>query len=467
MSVQKQFDLHPIPAVSVLRSVVLLLAVAALSVPAAAADSRIRGRAVTPIETHEHQGVTPRPPEKPGGVTRALRRFEYVAAEGEELVFREPTVVRWEPRIASIDGEMRERTFEAGERQVCNAVTFSAVGVGGGIWEYVCTRLVEAITIPELMPQTTGTPYVDPRLQMGARRGYAREVLGPSLGAHQWRPGPGGEFRISCHVSHMGFEDPILAPGREFWHHHTFAGNARVDRHTKDMRDKPDAGLCAGGNINRTAYWFPSVIDTRFGMPIVPAGTMIYYKGDPDSLPSKNLRMITGDPMRKTPRDPNVFPVSMWTCYLPDGKTLTQGLQDEIPAACPVGGRIVWTVGFPQCWDGQNDDAADHKSHVWSRAHNKPGMALLRNDCPATHPKRLFDLVINVHYLVRHGDDVSRWRLSSDAYEWSKPAGYSAHADWWNGWDMEFLAAIKRECHDKNRNCGTDNAPDTRRMNLK
>ena len=416
--------------------------------------------------THAPPDPAPRPAKKPGGLVKEVKRFAYLASAGEVMTFAVPTTVRWEPRIAAVLQDSRERTFAAGEQATCDAPTFSAVGVGGGSYEYICTRLVETIVLHELRGRTRGLPWIDERLSMPPRQGFTRQVLGSQIEELHPRPGPGGEFRISCFVSHMGFEDPIVWPGRKFWHHHTFAGNPNIDRYTTDTREHAE-GLCAGGNINRSAYWFPSVIDTRFGMPIVPDGLAIYYKGDPDALPGPGLRMLTGDPMRTTPRDPNVFPVSIWQCYTPDGREIKQGLWDEIPTACPVGGRIVWTVSFPDCWDGVNVDSADHKSHVYSRAYNQPGMDLLPNGCPKTHPKRLFDLAINVHFWVKPDDNVSRWRLSTDAYEWSKPAGYSAHADWWNGWDMEFLAAIKRECHEKNRNCGQDNAPDGRRMNVR
>jgi hypothetical protein len=417
------------------------------------------------IAQHVHT-PTPRPAEKPGGITKDVKRFAYFAKEGEVMAFYAPTTVRWEKRLDGLTNFSAEKTYTAGQSATCNAATFNAVGLGGGSVEYVCTRLVETITVRELEPQTTGRPYVDLSLGMAPKRGYEREILGPQVEQLIPRPGPGGEFRISCYITHMGLEDPIVSPGKEFWHHHTFAGNPNMDRYTLNPRDYTDS-LCAGGNINRSAYWFPSVIDTRFGMPVMPDGVSVYYKGSPDTVPPTGLRFLAGDPMRTIPRSTSTFPVSKWECYPSTGGVITQGLHDEIPSACPVGGRIVWTVTYPDCWDGVNLDSADHKSHVHWRALNTPSMTLVPNGCPTTHPYRLFDLSINVGFTVRADDNVSRWRLSTDSYDWSQPAGYSAHADWWNGWDQAFLTAIKEVCHDGHLNCGQNNAPDGRRMGFK
>lgn len=409
----------------------------------------------------------PRGALKEDGIRKTFEKFTYLAKEGEEMVFYKETVVRFEPRPyngVTDDVNTRRKTFRAGERAVCNQTSFDAVGIGGGSWEYVCTQRVQRITVRERHPQAAGIPWIDKRLDMAPRRGYDREVLGTTQTQFKDRPGvTHGEYRISCATSHMGPEDPMVMPGLQFWHHHTFVGNAGVDRYMTDPLDYP-RGLCAGGTFNRTGYWFPTVVDTRFGAPVVPAGAMIYYKGEPDTVPPKGLRFFQGNPMNMEPRNPNVFPNHEFVCYRPDGSVLRQGLGDEIPTQCPIGAHILWTVYFPRCWDGENLDSADHKSHMAHPNYDQPHMP---NGCPFSHPKRLFDLSINIRYEIKPGDDVSRWRLSSDHYEWSKPAGYSAHADWWNGWKEGFLERIKQECHDKGRDCGSDNTPDGYRMNMK
>jgi hypothetical protein len=322
---------------------------------------------------------------------------------------------------------------------------------------------VETIEMRELMPQSTGMPYVEPRLSMAPRRGWSKPLLGPGgPGGEAGPPGGMGAFRITCYVSHMGFEDPIVAPGREFWHHHTFVGNPRIDRYTTDPRDYADGGLCNGGSINRSGYWFPSVIDTRFGMPVEPEHAVIYYKttGPTDTTVPENMRMLAGDPMGKEPVTTGWVRWSHWNCYTPDGRNIAGPNGQEIPPNCPVGSQLIWQIHFPGCWNGEND-SADHKSHVTVEGDNTP------NRCPPSHPYKISAPGFNVAFTVREGDDVSRWRLSSDAYEWNKPAGYSAHGDWWNGWDVEFFSAIKRECHDVGRDCGSNVSADRQWMNVK
>jgi hypothetical protein len=300
---------------------------------------------------------------------------------------------------------------------------------------------------------------------MAAVRGWEKG----NISRRDWRPVPrpdaeGGEFRISCFASHMLTDDPIVFPGQQGKsHHHTFFGGTGVDAFTRDTLTSKRS-TCAGGDINRTAYWVPSMIDTRYGRPVIPTGMAVYYKGTPDVIPPRGLRFIAGNPTNAAPRDPDVFPGSLFTCFRPDGSTMGQGAGDEIPVKCPVGSTIVWTLHFPNCWNGRDLDSHDHKSHMAGAGGGAPGN-VLSNGCPGTHPVRLFDLTYQIHYAVEADEDLSRWRLASDMYNWNLPAGYSAHGDWWNGWQQNELEAIKRGCHDARADCGQDNLPDGRRLN--
>lgn len=69
---------------------------------------------------------------------------------------------------------------------------------------------------------------------------------------------------------------------------------------------------------------------------------------------------------------------------------------------CPSGMRA--QVFFPQCWDGQSLDSANHKSHVAYPSGVDSG------DCPASHPVRLIAIF----------------------YEFVYDSGAFA-ADWWDG----------------------------------
>lgn len=58
-----------------------------------------------------------------------------------------------------------------------------------------------------------------------------------------------------------------------------------------------------------------------------------------------------------------------------------------------------------------------------------------------------------IRYRVARGDDTSAWRLSSDACSTSRPGGYSAHADWFNGWDLAVNRTWVERCLNANRDC--------------
>jgi hypothetical protein len=53
---------------------------------------------------------------------------------------------------------------------------------------------------------------------------------------------------------------------------------------------------------------------------------------------------------------------------------------------------------------------------------------------------------MNVLYEVTADADPSAWRLASDMYPEDRPAGYSIHADWFNGWDPEFARTWTQGC---------------------
>jgi len=66
----------------------------------------------------------------------------------------------------------------------------------------------------------------------------------------------------------------------------------------------------------------------------------------------------------------------------------------EFPAKpCPGGIRV--TTIFPSCWDGKNLDSPDHQSHVAYQS----GSALAGDQCPATHPVRIPQVMYEIMYV--------------------------------------------------------------------
>lgn len=242
---------------------------------------------------------------------------------------------------------------------------------------------------------------------------------------------PGGaQFRLTCHTSHYLYDDPIIYPGGPGRSHlHTFFGNTSVHAGSTNMADGT-ASTCAGGAANLSSYWVPTMIDTDDNTVVPGWRTMafeVYYKSGYRGVAAQDivdypegLRMIAGDPTRSTPGDPWSSPVN----YVCRNGSAEASLSI---ADCAPGDIMTMVVEFPQCWDGQNLDSPDHKSHM------SYGLGWPDLGCPASHPVALSQITYNVYYPVG-SEGTSSWRLSSDVYD--GPAGFSGHADWWNGWTV-------------------------------
>jgi hypothetical protein len=72
--------------------------------------------------------------------------------------------------------------------------------------------------------------------------------------------------------------------------------------------------------------------------------------------PPKNLRMVVGDPFRRTYDASNPEHRAISHACLEPGTE-----EPELPGAC---GRMRTQTFFPSCWDGVNMDTPNHKSHV-------------------------------------------------------------------------------------------------------
>jgi hypothetical protein len=253
-----------------------------------------------------------------------------------------------------------------------------------------------------------------------------------------------GAARFGCPFSHMAFDDPLVYPGLPGAAHlHAFFGNTGTNAYsTQTSVSTTGNSTCVGGTFNRTAYWVPAMIDTKDGTPVAPSGSIMYYKtgyngiapASVKALP-QGLRMIAGDPKNSAPSGPFVY-----SC-LNGGENLGKS---STFLNCPVGAQMWMSIDFPQCWDGVNLDSPDHKSHM---AYPSNGA------CPKDHPVALPVVTFNIIYNIKEANTPLRWRLSSDSYDASLPPGYSAHGDWFNGWDAATMNTFITNCLDKSLDC--------------
>ena len=259
-------------------------------------------------------------------------------------------------------------------------------------------------------------------------------------------------FRISCQVSHMSNDDPMIYPGQEgASHHHTFYGNTQVKFDT-DLNQLSTTGnsTCDGGIMNRSGYWHPTVIDTQTNSPVIPdQGAIFYYKvGHPTfggriTAPPKGMRMLAGNPKATTFGQTKA---SKYVC-INIAMQHSNGMkwQSTIPNCGPES-FMQQVVVFPQCWDGKNLDSPDHQDHM--AYPSRSGI------CPSTHPVIFPEISLNLNYKVHADSPMNKWRLASDNYTFNgRNAGYSGHADWVNGWDQAMLEDIVKNCLNAKKDC--------------
>lgn len=297
-------------------------------------------------------------------------------------------------------------------------------------------------------------PYIDMNKLMTPATGYATERVDATTELPV--PGTQGEFRTSCTPAKMGLFDFIVSPGLEgIGHLHTFFGNTGVNKgSTAESLRTTGNSTCRGGIANRSAYWVPTMIDTKDGTPLIPANIGTYYKngaidGSLIQPMPEGLRMIAGDPK-------NAGPGFEWRARFKciGGPNKQNALYGAAIGDCDAGAQLWSEVFFPQCWMGNGQlDSPDHKSHMAYPITVRQPDGTSKRQCPATHPIPLAQVTFNVVYNVPEAHAALRWRLSCDAYDVTKPGGYCSHGDWFNGWKPEISNAWDKNCIQAKADC--------------
>lgn len=288
-------------------------------------------------------------------------------------------------------------------------------------------------------------PYINTNAIPGPVAGHSERRIGTTDKAP--KNSKRGASRTVCGYSHMNFDDAIVYPGQPGAAHlHTYFGNTAVNAHTtNESLNNSGNSTCRGGIVNRSGYWVPSVIDTD-GTPVIPDDSHFYYKESYTDHPSETtafpsgLRILAGADMSQ-PDKP-----SSRTKYTSRGASPYQAY-DHIPD-CKPGSQVTMTIHFPHCWVGEVGgvpvlDSANHRDHM---AYGRGG------SCPDSHPVKIPDIQFNILYTVPP-EGTSGWRLSSDVYDSSLPAGYSLHGDWIAGWEDDVMEQIVAECLNAGKDC--------------
>ncbi len=103
---------------------------------------------------------------------------------------------------------------------------------------------------------------------------------------------------------------------------------------------------------------------------------------------------------------------------------------------CKLG--IMANHRFPTCWDGKNLDTPSHHDHV---AYPETGTFESGGPCPATHPVRLPQLMLETVWDTRAFNNKEDWEDGKPPFLWSNgdTTGYGSHADYMFGWKGDSL----------------------------
>ena len=186
-----------------------------------------------------------------------------------------------------------------------------------------------------------------------------------------------GSFVARCGVpdGHRNSDNFMVTPGKRngAQHVHNYVGNLSTDANSDD--DSLHAAGTSCDRDNKSTFFWPVLRDTskkgddadedgggldgNFGKILRERTVDLRFLGNAKSkveaMPD-DLTIIMGDAKAKTNGSKNAN--AQWTC-----SGFENRITDKYPL-CPAGSRLVRILEFPSCWDGENLDSADHRSHV-------------------------------------------------------------------------------------------------------
>ncbi|MBK6857735.1 MAG: DUF1996 domain-containing protein [Microthrixaceae bacterium] len=255
----------------------------------------------------------------------------------------------------------------------------------------------------------------------------AQGGIGPER--HVGPQGRVGQFVVHCDYSHSAPDDPIVHFGHSGRsHRHDFYGSDIINADST-AESLLEGGTTCDKTADKAGYWHPTLFD--HGEIVVPVSIAAYYRAAPGVDPTDlvtmptGLALIAGDQTAETPQ---AGEATGWVCG-----SRTRVADD--PPECPAGAPLHLILTYQDCWDGKNVDSADHQSHV---AYSVDGA------CPATHPENIPQLTVSVNFAISGPD-----------HDLSLASGniYSAHGDFFNGWEPAGLQREIDRCIKRNVVC--------------
>ncbi|KUM82221.1 DUF1996 domain-containing protein [Streptomyces curacoi] len=193
--------------------------------------------------------------------------------------------------------------------------------------------------------------------------------------------GSTGSFTTQCGVNEnnvFNTDNLIVAPGVDNGAHHThdYVGNQDNDAFSSD-EDLANADTSCQNQADKSTYYWPVLrlqdgtdefdanqagggAEGNVGKILKASQAEIKFvgsrQGDVVAMP-KFLRIITGDAKAFTNGLANAN--TSFSCTGFEDRQVTDKY-----VICPEGSSVVRTSNFQSCWDGQNIDSANHRTHV-------------------------------------------------------------------------------------------------------
>jgi hypothetical protein len=261
-----------------------------------------------------------------------------------------------------------------------------------------------------------------------------RKVKPKNTRVRPGRNGSTGTFNESCGQSdHQNSDNSIAAPGvtNGAHHLHDYVGNKSSNGASTNDSLAASGTTCRSGNKS-TFFW--TVVrdltkgknpqkrvageldaDLNVGKALLARPT-IQFQGNPNSKVTAMpdfLRILAGD--AKSPVNGGANQHAQFTC---------QGFTNRISTTqytlCPGGRGFTRIHEFPSCWDGQNTDSANHRTHI---VYPNPQTQV----CPASNPVVVPKLVTTLVYNVPAGPN-----FAIDSFPESLHSPISDHDDFIN-----------------------------------
>jgi hypothetical protein len=229
----------------------------------------------------------------------------------------------------------------------------------------------------------------------------------------------GASFAVRCDFSHRAPDDPIVHPGHQgMAHSHDFFGNTST-KYNSTYKSLHAAATTCTRSKDTAAYWMPTV---KWNGRVLESNRAVFYYRAGGKKHTKVLAYPAGLKV-VTPVNQGVS----WRC----GRTDNGGGRRTPPSRC-ASGELGVRIIFPDCSNGKLD-SDNHRSHM---TYSRPIDGKVR--CPKSHPRSVPVLTMNVTF-----DIPARQRGKVTL---SSGGASSIHADFFNAWNQEALAALVKRC---------------------